>query len=124
MRKQTQENIKCYFEDIQLLKNKRISVGKFENTPIFGWTVDGVYVCTQEDQKNPNTKVYFHKFSGPSIAYKIGISIYEDCVLWIECLFVASTQDATMFQSKGGLHPEIPAGIRGMADSTYTKVLE
>ena len=71
------ESIKCYF------KNKKIYVGKFENTTIFGWTVDGVHFRTQEDQKNPNAKVYSHKFSGPNIAYKIGISIYEDRMLWI-----------------------------------------
>ena len=118
------KSIKCYFEDIQLLKNKKICVGKFENTTIFGWTVDGVHFRTQEDRKNPNAKVYSHKFSGPGIAYEIGISIYEDRVLWIKGPFVASTHDATMFRSEGGLHPEIPTGMRGVADSAYTKLLE
>ena len=50
--------------------------------------------------KNPNTKVYSHKFSNPDIVYKIGISIYNDCVLWIKGLFVTSRQDFTMFEAK------------------------
>ena len=29
-----------------------------------------------------------------------------------------------MFRSEGGLHPEIPTGMRGVADSAYTKLLE
>ena len=111
------KSIKCYFKYIQLLKNKKICVGKFENTPIFGWTVDGVHFRTHEDQKNSNAKVYSHKCSIPGIAYEIGISIYKDCVLWIKGPFVASTHDATMFRSKGGLHPEIPAEMRGVADN-------
>ena len=88
--------------------------------------VDGVHFRTQEDQKNPTAKVYTHKFNSPGIAYKIGIAIYEDRVLWINIKGPAlpSTHDATIFRSDGGLHPDMPAGKRGIADSAYKALNE
>ena len=83
-----------------------------------------MHFCTQEDQKNPTAKVYTHKFNGPGIAYKIGIAIYEDRVLWIKGPALPSTHDATIFRSDGGLHPDMPAGKRGIADSAYKALNE
>ena len=48
----------------------------------------------------------------------------EDLAALLKGEFVASTHDTTIFQSKGGLYPEIPAEMRGVANSSYTKLLE
>jgi len=45
-------------------------------------------------------------------------------VLWIKGPALPSTHDATIFWSDGGLHPDIPAGTRGIADSTYKTLNE
>ena len=58
--------------------------------------MESIFVL-KRTKKNPNAKVYSHKFSGSNIANEIGIFIYEDCVLWIKGPFVASAHDATMF---------------------------
>ena len=40
-------SIKSYFQKIQLLKSKKICVGKFENDTIFAYSVDYVYCSTR-----------------------------------------------------------------------------
>ena len=74
--------------------------------------------------KESNHKVYTHKFNGPWITYGIGIAIYKDCVLWIKGPVIHSTYDATIFQIGGGIHPDMPEGKRGIADSAYKALNE
>ena len=93
-------SVKCYFKKIQLLKKKKIRVGKFENETTFVFSVDGVHCHTRESRKNPTAKVYSHKFHGPGIAYEVGIAIYEDRVLWIKGPFYASTHDKRCLKAK------------------------
>ena len=54
--------IKCYFSSkIQLLKEKKIRVGKFKNETVFAFSVDGVHCRTKESRNNPTTQVHSHK---------------------------------------------------------------
>ena len=108
-----------YLKSIQLLKSKKICVGKFKKEIILGFTINRMHFCTWEDQKNRTIKVYTHKFNGLGFAYKIRIAIYKDHVLWIKGPVLTSKHDATIFQSDGGFHPDIPAEKKGIADSTY-----
>jgi len=117
------KSVKCYFQKIQLLKKKKIRVGKFKNETSFAFSVDGVHCRTKERRNNPTAKVYSHKFHGPGVAYEVGIAIYEDRVLWIKGPFVASTHDKTMFESEDG-PPDMPKGKRGIGDSAYQSLNE
>ena len=104
------------------VKSKKICVDNFEKETIYTFTIGGVHFCTKECRINLTAKVYSHKFHGPGIVYEVEIAIYKDHVLWIKGPFFDSTNDATMFQSEGGLHPYMPQGKRGIADSAYRNI--
>lgn len=77
-----------------------------------------MHCSVRECRKNSTARVYSHKFHGPETAYKFGIAIYKDCILWIKGPFLTSTHDKTMFESKG-FPPDMLGGKKGIADSAY-----
>jgi hypothetical protein len=88
---------------------------------VFCVTVDGVHCTTYECRKAPSAKWYSHKSHGPGLAYKIGISIWQNRVVWTTGSYAASTNDITMFR-EGGLKDQLEnAGKvkRGLGDSIY-----
>ena len=63
------------------------------------------------------TKCYSHKFEGPALDYEIGISLYENKVVWVNDPFKASKHDITIFRS--ALKAKIPKGKLVIADLGY-----
>ena len=118
--------VKRYFKQKQSLKSKKIKIGKFKKDTIYVYSVNGVHFHTRESRKTPTKRVYSHKFHGPGVAYKVGIAIFENCILWSKGPFQASTPDCTIFQQKdsGAFHPDMPQGKKGIADSGYKHLNE
>jgi hypothetical protein len=54
-----------------------------ENDDIFILLVDGVDCSITEPRKIPSAKWYSHKFNGPGLSYELGISIYDNYLVWI-----------------------------------------
>jgi hypothetical protein len=100
--------------------------------------VDGIHCKTYEARKNPSSKIYSHKSHGPALAYELGISIYENKLVWISGPFKASVHDISMFRNdedrinedrmfpdeddpeqKISLKSKIPQGKRVVGDSGY-----
>ena len=83
-------------------------------------SVDGVH-CPIWEPTHPtlskNTKFYSHKFKGPALDYEIGISLYENKVVWVNDPFKASKYDITIFRS--ALKAKIPKGKLVIADLGY-----
>lgn len=82
-------------------------------------TVDGVHFRTREVRKEPSSSWYSHKHKGPGFTYEIGISIWENKLVWINGPFKAGKNDIGMFRSEGGLEARIPADKRALGDSAY-----
>lgn len=83
---------------IQKLKPEKVK-WEFEQDTIFLISVDGVHCKTYEARKNPSSKIYSHKSSGPALAYELGISIYENKLVWIAGPFPASVHDISIFRN-------------------------
>ena len=116
------KNVERYFKKLQSMKNKKIYIGGFKDDTEYVYTIDGVHMSTRENRINPTSKVYSHKFNGPGITYEVGIAIWESRLLWIKGPFVASTHDAKMCRSDGGVNDEKLQGKRGVGDSAYKKI--
>lgn len=82
-------------------------------------TVDGVHFRTREVRKDPSSSWYSHKHKGPGVTYELGISIWENKLVWINGPFKAGKNDIGMFKSDGGLEANLPAGKRALGDSAY-----
>ena len=83
-------------------------------------SVDGVHCPIWEPTHltlSKNTKFYSHKFKGPALDYEIGISLYENKVVWVNYPFKASKHDITIFRS--ALKAKIPKGKLVIADLGY-----
>jgi len=91
-----------------------------EDYEVFILTVDGVHCPTQEP-KHPtlskNSKFYSHKFKQAALAYEIGLSVFENRVLWMNGPFPAATHDVMIFRK--ALKDWIPSGKRIIADMGY-----
>jgi len=83
-------------------------------------SVDGVH-CRVNEPSNPryskNPEFYSHKFKHSALDYEIGLSIFENKVVWINGPFPASMHDITVFRSK--LKSMIPDGKKVIADNGY-----
>jgi hypothetical protein len=119
-----------YSKKIQALKEQKIvwpeswndghSLLHDDDTPIFLITVDGVHCSTCEPthptlSKNP--KYYSHKFKQAALTYELGISVYENKLVWIKGPKPASKHDITVFRSE--LKNKIPSGKRAIGDNGY-----
>jgi hypothetical protein len=77
--------------------------GDFKYDAIFLISVDGVHCRTYEARKKPTASIYSHKYQGPALSYELGISVFEDRLVWINGPFDASTHDITMFRNEVNL---------------------
>ena len=109
-----------YAEKIGALKSQLITWPD-EWRSIFTITVDGVHFRIQEPN-HPEYKVdpkYFsHKFGSAGLDYEIGISIFEQRVVWVRGPFKAGRGDLQIFRNEG-LMAKIPHGKKVVADKGY-----
>ncbi|KAG7360717.1 hypothetical protein IV203_035816 [Nitzschia inconspicua] len=81
------------------------------------------HVRDLQGTENPTAKVYSHKSHGPAVAYELGISIFENGLVWINGPFDASVHDITMFRNpddpENRLKVKIPEGKKAIADKGY-----
>lgn len=61
---------------------------------------------------------YSHKFKQSGIDYELGLSVYENKLVWMNGPFKASRHDITIFKH-AGLRDMIPEGHRVIADKGY-----
>ena len=70
---------------------------------IFIITVDGVHCRIEEpthESFSENTKYYSHKFKSAALDYEIGVSIFEDKIVWVAGPYEAGKPDITIFRHK------------------------
>jgi hypothetical protein len=83
--------------------------------------VDGVH-CRINEPKHPtmskNPAYYSHKFESAGLNYELGISVFENKLVWMKGPFKAGTPDITVFREKG-LMDKIPVGKKVIADKGY-----
>ena len=111
---------------MQSLKSKKIFIGTFTKNTIYTYSVDGVHSRTKESRKTPTRKVYSHKFHGPGVAYKVGMAINKNHILWSKGPLKASTNNVTIFNKKdtSAFHPDMSQGKKGIPNSTYGHLKE
>lgn len=91
------------------------------NIPVFLITVDGVHCRVQEPQhptKSKDQTCYSHKFKQSGLNYELGLSVFDDSLVWMNGPFKASRHDITVFRN-AGLQERIPAGHRVIGDRGY-----
>jgi len=114
-----------YTRKLSALKDEIITLPEEWDTT-FTMTVDGVHFLCNElnhPEYRIDTEAYSHKFGNAGLAYEIGISIFEQKVVWVNGPFKAGTSDKVIFE-KHGLKDNIPAGKRALADKGYRKMEE
>ena len=92
-----------------------------EDIPVFLLTVDGVH-CRVHEPKHPtqskDKSYYSHKFEQSGLNYELGMSVFENKLVWMNGPFKASRHDITIYR-KAGLQNMIPEGYRVVADRGY-----
>jgi hypothetical protein len=77
--------------------------------------------CRVDEPKNPtiskNPKYYSHKFKQAALDYEIGLSVYENRLVWMNGPFPAGQHDITIFRKD--LNDMIPAGKKVIGDKGY-----
>jgi hypothetical protein len=90
------------------------------DTPVFLVSVDGVH-CTTSKPIHPtlskNPKYYSHKHKQAALMYELGISVYENKLVWMKGPKPASKHDITVYREE--LMNKIPAGKRAIGDNGY-----
>jgi DDE superfamily endonuclease len=85
---------------------------------VFLFSVDGVHFCINEPQTEPSSKWCSHKHKSARLAYEIGISIYNNQVVWINGPFKAAKHNKTIF-CEDGIADCLLAGKKAIADRGY-----
>jgi hypothetical protein len=91
------------------------------NSETYIITVDGVHCRIREpghDQWSKNPQYYSHKNKCAGFNYELGISIYENSLVWIAGSFMSSKHDLRTFR-EDGLADMIPAGKKAITDQGY-----
>ena len=74
-----------------------------------------------EEPKHPtlsrDTSYYSHKFNRAAFSYELGISTYEQKLVWINGPFPAGMHDITIYRA--GLMQKIPVGKKVIGDEGY-----
>jgi DDE superfamily endonuclease len=89
--------------------------------PVFLLTVDGVHCRIEEPQhptKSKDPSYYSHKFRTAGVDYELGLSVFNNKLVWINGPMKASRHDVTVFR-RAGLRAMIPDGHRVIGDSGY-----
>jgi hypothetical protein len=98
-----------------------------EDIPVFLLTVDGVHCRIHEPKhatKSKDRSYYSHKFKQAGLNYELGISVYDNALVWLNGPFKASQHDLTIFRTANGLKEMIPEGRRVIADNGYASSQE
>ncbi len=93
-----------------------------EDIPVFLLTVDGVHCQVHEPihpTKSEDSSYYSHKFKRAALNYELGISVYDNALVWLNGPSKASQHDITIFRSPNGLKELIPEGKRAIGDRGY-----
>ena len=93
-----------------------------EDIPVFLLTVDGVHCQVHEPihpTKSKDSSYYSHKFKRAALNYELGISVYDNALVWLNGPSKASQHDITIFRSPNGLKELIPEGKRAIGDRGY-----
>jgi DDE superfamily endonuclease len=90
-------------------------------TDIFLASVDGVHFRISEPRhptlsKNPG--FYSHKFNQAAVCYEIGVSLYQNRIVWAHRPFPAGKSDLGIFRDSG-LKETVPEGKRLAGDNGY-----
>ena len=91
------------------------------NLPVFLLTVDGIHCRIEEPQhatKSKDRSYYSHKFKTAGVDYEIGLSVFDNRLVWINGPMRASRHDITVFR-RAGLQAMIPHGHRIIGDNGY-----
>ena len=94
---------------------------------MFLLTVDGVHCQIHEPMhptKSKDSSYYSHKFKRSALNYELGISVYDNALVWLNGPTKASEHDITLFRSQNGLKTMIPEGKRVIADRGYNSKRE
>jgi DDE superfamily endonuclease len=92
-----------------------------ETMDIFLASVDGVHCRISEPRHatlSRDPKFYSHKFNQAALGYEIGVSLFDNNIVWVNGPFEAGTPDISIFRN-GGLKEMVPAGKRIVADNGY-----
>ena len=89
--------------------------------------MDGVH-CRVHEPKHPtkskDSTYYSHKFKQSALNYELGISVYDNALVWLNGPTKASQHDITLFRTPDGLKETIPQGKRVVADRGYASKQE
>ena len=90
-----------------------------KDIPVFLLSVDRVH-CRIHEPLHPTKskdKTFYcsHKFKQSGLNYKLGISVYDNALVWLNGPF----NDITIYRSANGLKERIPEGKRVIADCGY-----
>ena len=98
-----------------------------EDVPVFLLSVDGVH-CRVYEPKHPTKskdKSYFsHKFNQSGLNYELGISVYDNALIWLNGPFKASSHDIAVYRAPEGLKSKLPPNARVIADRGYASKKE
>jgi hypothetical protein len=90
------------------------------DTPVFLITVDGVH-CRVGEPFHPvfskNPEYYSHKSNQAGLGYELGLSVYENALVWLKGPSPAGKHDITTFREE--LKGKIPAGKRVIGGNGY-----
>jgi hypothetical protein len=91
-----------------------------DDTPVFLISVDGVH-CKVNEPTHPiyskNPKYYSHKSNSAALGYELGVSVFDNKLVWMKGPAKASKHDITVYRSE--LKNKIPAGKRVIGDNGY-----
>ena len=74
------------------------------NLPVFLLTVHGIHCLIEEPQhptKSKDRSDYSHKFKTAGVDYEIGLSVYDNRLVWMNGPMRASRHDITVFRRAG-----------------------
>jgi hypothetical protein len=113
-----------WIRKVHNLKEKKIVWPERWNNPnseMFIITVDGVHCRIREPGHNTwskNPKYYSHKNKCAGFNYELGISIFQNALVWLTGEHLSSKHDLTTFR-EDGLKDVIPDGKKVVADQGY-----
>ena len=84
-------------------------------------SVDGIHFHIREPYhptKVKDPKNYSHKNKQAGVDYEIGVSLWENKIVWFSGPWPAGKNDISIFKD-GGLMDKIPEGKKGIADNGY-----
>jgi hypothetical protein len=95
--------VQYYIEKVQALKAQKITWPDDSRNDIWVLTVDGTHCWIQEPQHPTwlmDSEYYLHKYAKASINYKLGMSLVESRLIWMNGPFKAGSNYVSTFVSE------------------------